>query len=682
MTATPRSVGLLGRFLVGYVASEYWRSVCVRLDGLFAVALAVVLVGPNLAWAQAAPDKQYEVTGFTLTYAQAHPRLPAIEQVAALSVPLAESGGVIVATGGTPRVVALNQSLPAGTNFSAAALRAVLNAIVIDLNRRGLYGVYVKPAREQIDPQSGDDLRPAGSRNLTLVIWTSRIAKVRTIARGDRFARVSDPVNYPAHDRLREHSPLHAGDAGAPGDLLEKAKLDDYLRRLNRQPGRNVEASISASDEPGQVVLDYLVSENKPWYVYGQVSNTGTAATARLRERVGATDTQLFNRDDIASLDYITSNFTKANAVFGSYSLPVVFPDKLRLRAYGSWGDFEASVNTVLTNTSGVAVPPDRFSGGSWEGGAEAIASPWPLGKFALDFAAGIAFEHVDVNNKTLAQTGKADLTLPYVSCRIERISEVYSLTGSLGYETNLSTTDSTQLVRLGRLDTNDSYDMLKADFAASTFLEPIFFGIGSDNKWNRSTLAHEIAISFHGQYVFGSNRLIPQKEDAVGGFFSVRGYPDSVVSGDRVYTGTAEYRFHIPRALRPSSAPADGVASAQRKEEATDTLFGRRFNYRPPRPYSRPDWDLIARAFVDAGYTEVNLGTQPRRPEDHNQSLLGTGVGLELQVWSNFNFRADVGWALDGLKTGTNSTTGYVPGPNDVKQGSVRAHLLATVIW
>lgn len=630
--------------------------------------LVAVLFLAGTAFAQdSAPN--LPVSAFKLRYGAELDGLPNIATLGEVAVPLARNGNVLSepdASGADSASISLGQELSADTYFTPGGLRAVFSAIVRDLNNRGLFGVYVIPAREDIDVMSGQDLRAPENRILNLVVWVSEIDSVRTVAKGDRIS--GDPIDHPKHQRIAANSPLKARTEGKSGSLFEKLKLDDYLRRLNRQPGRRVDAALSSAEKPGGVVLDYLVNESRPWFIYGQISNTGTAATNELRERIGVVHNQLFNRDDIASLDFITSNLDEANAVFGSYSFPVIFPDKLRVRGYGSWGDFAA-----VTPAVSAGGPPDEFAGSSWLGGVELTASPWAFRNVAIDFTVGIAMQSVEVDNRTLLLRGEADLVTPYVSARFERESEIYSFNGSIGYETNLEDTPTTELVRLGRLDTNSSYDLLKAEFAGSMFLEPLLKRTG--------TLAHELAINIRGQYALGNNRLIPQKEMAIGGMFSVRGYPESVVAGDRAFFASAEYRFHYPRSLRPASVKEDPVAGAAPREDRNQ-LFGRPFTYRPPRPYARPDWDLIFRAFVDAGATQINDGTAAPRPEDRDQNLLGAGIGFELQLFRNFNLRADAGWALSEVKTGFDSSSGYTPGFNDVSAGSLRGHFLLTVVW
>ncbi len=609
--------------------------------------------------------------------------------------------GALQATGSPMVKIKLGDELPAGTKISELALLKVIEAIVPQINARGYFGILAVVDRDQIDPSNLADRRSESDKTIRITVWFSEIAKVRSVAKGTRIGNDA-PVDNPKHARILKNSPLQPGMVSAPllakeGEAagassksgFKRTLLDDYLRRLNRQPGRSVEAALSSTEEPGKVVLDYLVSEPKPWLTYLQVSNTGTSATDALRERVGVVHNQLLSRDDIASLDYITSNVSKANAVFGSYNYPLWYPDRLRVRVYGSWGDFNATTpDAALPAGSVVAPPSEKFSGDSWTAGGELIASPFSIWNFAIDFTAGVMSEHVSVNNKTLKLKGSAEMLNPYVSLRAERTNQIWSVSGSVGYETGIKELNQQQLVQLGRLDTQDTYDLLRGEFNASTYLEPLLFGLSAKNDWRKSTLAHEITFHARGQYVLGSDRMIPQKEGSVGGYFSVRGYPESAVAGDNVYSFNAEYRFHIPRALRPASIKDDSEAKAENantRKEPSRGLFGPDFNYRPPQVYARPDWDLIARTFFDAGFTDVNLGTAlKRRAGENNYTLMSTGVGLELQMYQNINMRVDWGYVLEGIKTGIKSTgsSPYLPGANDTKAGSSRVHALLTLVW
>jgi hypothetical protein len=501
------------------------------------------------------------------------------------------------------------------------------------------------------------------------VIWLTEVAEVRTIAKGERLRGGSGVMN-PMHARLLGNSPLIPPADNKPGSLIFKERLDEYLRRLNRHPGRRVEAAISSTDQPGRVVLDYLVSENRPWFVYAQVSNTGTEATDELRQRFGFVHNQLFNRDDVFSLDYITSNFDAANAAFLSYDIPVLYPDRLRARVFGSWGDFDASVRLA----SPFGESQERFTGSSWSAGAELTWNPLLIWGTSIDLTAGLAQPHFEVLNLETNSGGEADLLTPYLIIGAERMSEVFNITANVGYETNTGSVSDGDLIGLGRLRVTDDYDLFRFDLNATAFLEPLF---GGDREVG-TIGAHEAWFQARIQRVLGGDRLIPQKEQAVGGFFSLRGYPESAAAGDNTLVTNLEYRFHLPRVLRPSS---EVKLNAGEAAEPAPTLFGRPFNYRPPRVTARPDWDLIFRAFFDYGQVEVN---DPALAIERDHTLMSVGVGLELQVLRYVNARIDLGYTLEDLRTGiiNDVDDSYTPGPNDTDSGDTRLHFLVTFVW
>jgi hemolysin activation/secretion protein len=165
------------------------------------------------------------------------------------------------------------------------------------------------------------------------------------------------------------------------------------------------------------------------------------------------------------------------------------------------------------------------------------------------------------------------------------------------------------------------------------------------------STLAHEVALSFRGQYAF-DKRLIPQVEQVLGGLYTVRGYPESVIAGDTALIGSVEYRYHVPRALEIEPEPRE--------------LFGETFRTAPQYVYGHPDWDLILKGFVDIGRSIIS---DPFSFED-DETLIGAGIGVELLYRRNLNVRLDWGFALEDLDS------------RDVNSGSNRLHLVATILF
>jgi hemolysin activation/secretion protein len=617
---------------------------------------------PPAPAAQPAQDgPSYPVSAFVIRYATQAPDRPPIEDLLALNVDLAQSGGVFVAPRPGLETVTLKiEDLAGGQRaprlFSASAINAIGARIVQELNRRNIIGVLVAPDPQQINPQTLEDLRPEAVRTMTLDVWTRSVSQIRTLGAGERWSKLQARGDAPSaqnridnirHQRIRENSPLQPGPAGQPGDLLRKDEVDDYLYRLNRQPGRHVDVAISSAENPGDVVLDYIVTESRPWSVYFQVSNTGTEETNVWRERFGFVHNQLLNRDDILSLDYITAG-GDSNDLTGSYEAPVGGSQKLRWKIFGNYDNFTAS---------DVGFANERFKGDGYNVGAELVYNIFQRRQSFIDLVGGARYEHQHVINEAVDVTGATDFFLPYVGLRFDRDTGKSNTHAEVRLETNLSGvagTSEDEAQKLGRLVVDKDWTAIRWDVSTAFYLEPILFGAAwSDaaSPYRKTTLAHEVALSFKGQNTFGA-RVIPQEEGTVGGLYTVRGYPESLVAGDDVYIFSAEYRFHLPRILAVQSDPSQ------------TPLFGKPFRFSPDQRYSRPDWDLIFRGFLDVGRAVNNN----RQSFEQDSTLVGTGVGVEFLFKRNIDLRLDYGVALHDAA--------------DVHSGDSRLHFVGTILY
>lgn len=610
--------------------------------------LAIVALSASALPGRAAPASAdegpfYPISEFQLVYLHAdHPGLPPLDEVAALEVALGRTAEGYAAPRPQEDTVTLRLADVAERpveQYAATAIQHILEALVGSFSERRILGVYVAPDAAQIDG-TGRDLRPDGETALRLVITTAVVADLRTVATGKRFPP-EDAIDHPAHRRIRARSPIE------PGDLVHRGLLDDYVFRLSRHPGRRVDAAIGPGPREGEVVLDYLVAENKPLVAYSQLSNTGTGETNRLRQRFGLIHGQLTNHDDVLGLDYITTGFEDVHALLGTYEGPVAQTDRLRWRVFGSFNDFSASE---------VGFPDDFFNGQSWTAGADLIWNFHQDRSFFVDAVVGLRLDSHDVENQVVAVRGKERFASSYVGVRLEEQTAWYSLTAGLFAEWMagaLTDPDPVELSGLGRLLPDTDWAMLRWNLDAAVFIEPLV----NWKAWRdtttpeSSTLAHELALRFRGQWA-GDNRLVPQVQQTIGGFRSVRGYPESVVAGDSVIIANLEYRFHLPRALPVQPTPAE--------------LFGEPFRIAPQNVYGRPDWDLVFRAFLDYGRSFVS----DKLPLEREETLLGTGIGVELQLHRHLNVQFDWGFALrDSASRGVSS-------------GSNRVHFLLSIFF
>jgi hemolysin activation/secretion protein len=603
----------------------------------------------------------YPVTSFIIRYATEHPDRPSIEDLLQIDVELGQANGVFVAPRPgadtvTLKLEDLTTSQRSPRPFSVSALNAIGQAIVKELNRRGIIGVMVAPDPNEVNPNTLEDLRAPGVQTMTLDVWTRAVQQIRTLGSGPRWSRPTasgdrpseaNRINHRFHERIRDNSPLQPGPEGQPGDLLRKDALDDYLYRLNRQPGRRVDVAVSSAETPGDVVLDYIVTENRPWTVYFQVSNTGTKDTNEWRERLGFVHDQLTNRDDILSIDYITAGFDDANAVVASYDAPFGSSQVLRWKVYGDASNFTAS---------DVGVSNERFKGDSVGVGGELTLNIFQRRQSFVDAFAGVRWQREHVKNEAVDVSGRTDFFLPYAGLRFERDTGKSAFRADTRFETNIGSvgTDPIEAQKLGRLFVDKDWTTFKWDLEASFYLEPLIFGAAwSDpsSPYRKTTLAHEIALSFRGQEAF-NHRLIPQEEALVGGLYTVRGYPESLVAGDNAIIFSAEYRFHLPRVL------------AIQEDPSKTPLFGRPFRFAPDQRYGRPDWDLIFRGFLDVG----RATNSDRQSFEKDETLVGTGFGVELLFKRNLSLRLDWGFALEDAA--------------DVKAGDNRLHFVGTILY
>lgn len=582
-----------------------------------------------------------QINEFIVQYARpdlaGQPSIAELMNVSVRLVPAEDHGYVAWRPGVAPIHLTLGEIAAREPElYAESGVQQVLLAVRDYILDRGLMGVHVAPV---IADMQAARQTPG---NVRLIAVTGVVSEVRTLAAGERFGSGPERINHPVHDRIRERSPVQAGD------VLQRDVIDNYIFRLARHPGRRVDVAIAPAEEDLTVTLDYLVTENRPLLLYVQGSNTGTKQTGRWRQRFGLYHSQLTGNDDIFNLDYTTASFKDAHTVSGFYEGRVGDLDRLRWRLHGLWGEFDASE---------VGFASLRFRGEQWQIGAELIANVYQDKQLFIDLIGGARFMHARVSNfffQFLIQEGDEDFLIPYLGVRLEKFTEQAStrasimFEGSLGDATNIKTST---LNRLGRLFPDKDWMTMQWDLMHSFYLEPLFNpkGWADISTPESSTLAHEIALGFRGQYAF-DNRLVPHITMVAGGLYSVRGYPESIVAGDSVYIASAEYRFHLPRMFQPTDP---------------DTVFGQPFRWAPQHVYGRPDWDLILRGFVDV----ARVMQTDRQPFERDETLIGTGVGVEFLFRRNLNLRVDWGIALKEL-------------PGRVKSGSSRVHFVGTILF
>jgi len=602
--------------------------------------------------------ERYPVSRFVLEYRSEHPEHIPLEMLADEVVTLGvTAGGYAEPREGMPSVdMRIGDVVEgAGGSFYRSGLNAVAKALAKGLTRRGFIGHFVEFHPEDIDAATAADKRGGARSELRLRLWTGKASDVRSISSGDRLKSYTggDPAlrinsDDPVQARIRATSPVQ------PGELLRKDYLDEYVFRLNRHPGRRVDIALSPGEEDEAVVVDYLVQESKPWSIYAQVSNTGTKTTNEWRERFGFVHNQLTGHDDILRLDYTTAGFDASHAIVASYEFPLL-SDRLRIRPYASYTQFDASE----VGQSGL-----DFSGRTTTAGVEATGILLQTREWFLDGTAGIRGKNEVVENP-FGGEGDEVFWIPYVGVELTRDTESAYTSAGLTFEYHPSDwgkPDPVQIDLLGRPSVDREWHVLKFHADQSFFIEPLInpkgFKGDASAKGPKS-LAHEIVLSVRGQYGF-DNRLLASEEEIAGGMFSVRGYPESVIAGDSVIIASAEYRFHVPRAF---GTQEPGYLMGKKND-----MFGPDFRWQPQSDFGRGDWDWVLKAFFDVAQSRVN----DKLAGEEDYTLVGAGIGTELQWKRNFTMRLEWGFALEDVDDPA----------NEVDAGDNEIHFLITVLY
>jgi hypothetical protein len=242
------------------------------------------------------------------------PTLPSEAELEKLTVVLAQKDGLLVplsaaAPGAPTQTITLGEGAGKARMFRGDALLAVSEVIVGELNRRGVYGVFASV--DERDAKTGGR-GPGGA--LRFVVSVAEVGAGKT----SRY-RLPLQQGAEAQENLARDAGLLARSPLQEGGLLRKEDLQEYLDRLNRFTGRRVDVGVSAGEKPGSVDVNYVIREERQFFGYYQIANTGTESSGEWRSQFGGEYRHLFAGDDILRGQYATSDFSKFHAGQLSY---------------------------------------------------------------------------------------------------------------------------------------------------------------------------------------------------------------------------------------------------------------------------------------------------------------------------------------------------------------------------
>lgn len=300
----------------------------------------------------------------------------------------------------------------------------------------------------------------------------------------------------------------------APGQPPDVDAISANLRQANQNPSREMALTLKAGDVDDEVDAVLDVKDSSPWRATANIDNTGNAQTGKTHMGFMLQHANLFGRDHLASLQYVTSAEEPGRVkVYGAgYHVPF-YESGNSLDLYGSYSNVDSG--TVSAGAFDLAV-----SGKGAVYGARFNQALRDRGSYQSQLSYGVevkAFRNsvvlfdtelgnnVTVHPVSIAYQGTLALAAGQLGAQLALVRNVSG--GARGAQEDFT---------LARSGARDDYTLLR--FGAS-----ISHALGGD--WQVRAIAN-------GQYT--GNALISGEQFGAGGATSVRGFVEREISNDK----------------------------------------------------------------------------------------------------------------------------------------------------
>jgi len=395
-----------------------------------------------------------------------------------------------------------------------------------------------------------------------------------------------------------------------PGEILTMPRIEETLVQINSNPDRKAKLVLVPSTEPETTDLVLQVSDKQPLHANYAVDTLGTKETGEIRQSVVVSHGNLTGHDDQALIRGIISEFGGIKGGVFSYYRP--------LNSSGLAATFDASgvTSSVGGDLKGLLARGDAI--------AVSLGLVIPLVRrtgWELEATTGFDWKRIRTRFDDVVNS-KDDL-------RVARVGTDYLEQDGQGR--------SLFIQELGVGIPNILGGSHPEDVAASRAGAG-----GSFVRWITNLVRVQkgpagTSLVFRGSSQLTNNRLVPAEQFRLGGFDTVRGYPEGEFLADYGYQATVEVRLPAERFL-------------PRYGENGKNLYNR-----------------FRRSFQILGFWDFAEGflRSPRLGEDADERLEGVGCGFRFRPTEQSVFQADFGWAI---------------GDRDAEKDRPRLHLICRI--
>jgi hemolysin activation/secretion protein len=436
-----------------------------------------------------------------------------------------------------------------------------------------------------------------GKGSVRLTVLESRIARV--VVEGNKaFSEANIRASLPA---LKEGVSPRAADISANVQLA------------NENPAKQADVVLRLAEKEGEVEARVGVVDSRPLKPFVTVDNTGNPQTGDYRLGVGVQHANLFDRDHVATLNYITSDRVSRVKIYSaSYRLPIyALGDSID--AFAAHSDVDAGVTQTVAG-------PLAFSGRGNVYGLRYNQLLARKGEYSHRIVYGFDERQYE-NACTLGDFGSAGCGPTGASVTVRPLSLTYygnwAAPGrvtdfNVGYARNIPG---------GPNGTDADFD------AARPSSSPGEAGASAHYSLERAGASQVNA--FAGDWLFRaallaqftSDALVSGEQFSIAGATAVRGFLEREIARDKGYVVNVEvYSPNLAEALHAGKGP------------------------------------LRALVFYDYGSAQnILLAGQT---DTLKTIIASTGAGMRWNIEKSLSLRLDVAWVLKGAASESRGDT------------------------
>lgn len=396
-----------------------------------------------------------------------------------------------------------------------------------------------------------------------------------------------------------------------PGEILYLPKLEAALRSLNAHPDRKAKLVLTRGSRPETTDLILQVTDRQALHASYGVDTLGTKVTGAVRQSVTVSHGNLTGHDDQALIRGIMTEFGGLKGGAFSYLRPLTPGGATAtLDVSGVISDVGGDLKNLLARGNAVTVSPG-------------LIVPWVRrSNWEMETVTGFDWKRIRTRQDEVS-TSKDDLRV------------LHAGTNLLAQDTRGQSFVSQEL-RWG------IGDFLGGSHGEDPAASRAGAG-GSFLHWNVNLARVQkgpwgTSLVLRGAGRLASARLVPAEQLRLGGFDTVRGYPEGEFLADYGYQTSVEVRAPLSRFWPAAEKAADFTSRLRR----SFLLVG--------------FWDF-AEGFLRAS----------RLGEDEDMRLSGIGCGFRLRPTSESLLQVDVGWPV---------------GDRDAEKDRPRIHLICRVAF